>query len=338
MRTIEELKERLSSPSDRLISDIDEIEGDIMILGVGGKMGPSLAALAIRAAKSGNTPKRIIGVSRFSDSELKVELEQLGVETIAADLLKEDELQALPEVKNVIYMVGKKFGTGGNEHLTWAMNAYLPGRVAEKFKNSRIVVFSSGNIYPYVSVLSGGATESTVPDPRGEYAQSCLGRERIFEHFSHRYNIPMLIYRLNYAVEMRYGNLLEIANSVYREKPIDLRLGHMNVIWQGDANEIAIRSLLHCSSPPKILNVTGPETISIRWVANEFGRKMGKSPIFNNEEASDALLNNASHSHQLFGYPSVTLTEVMDWTAEWVQNEGETLGKPTHFQHRSGKF
>lgn len=338
MKTIEELKERLSNPSERLINDIDKIEGDIMILGVGGKMGPSLAELAVRATKAGNQSKRIIGVSRFSDSELKQDLEKAGVETITADLLKEDELQALPEVENVIYMVGKKFGTGGNEHLTWAMNAYLPGRVAEKFKNSRIVVFSSGNIYPYVSVLSGGATEATSPEPKGEYAQSCLGRERMFEHFSHRYDIPMLIYRLNYAVEMRYGNLLEIATAVYQEKPIDLRLGHMNVIWQGDANEIAIRSLLHCTTPPKILNVTGPETISIRWVANEFGQKMGKSPIFNNKESSDALLNNASHSHQLFGYPSVSLTEVIDWTAEWVQNEGETLGKPTHFQQRSGKF
>lgn len=338
MKTIQELNERLSNPSERLINDIDKIEGDIMILGVGGKMGPSLAELAVRASKSGSQSKRIIGVSRFSDASLKKDLEKVGVETIAADLLKEDELQALPEVENVIYMVGKKFGTGGNEHLTWAMNSYLPGRVAEKFKNSRIIVFSSGNIYPYVPVLSGGATETTPPDPRGEYAQSCLGRERVFEHFSHRYEIPMLMYRLNYAVEMRYGNLLEIATAVYQQKPINLRLGHMNVIWQGDANEIAIRSLLHCSSPPKILNVTGPETISIRWIAEEFARKMGTEAILDDEEAPDALLNNAAHSNQLFGYPSVTLSEVIDWTVEWVQNEGDTLGKPTHFQQRSGKF
>ncbi|MBY5958673.1 NAD-dependent epimerase/dehydratase family protein [Membranicola marinus] len=338
MKTIQELNERLSQPSERLIRDFEKIDGDIMILGVGGKMGPSLAELAVRASKKGKNSKRIIGVSRFSDATLKEDLEKIGVETITADLLEEDELQALPEVDNVIYMIGKKFGTGGNEHLTWAMNAYLPGRVAEKFRNSRIVVFSSGNIYPYVPVLSGGATESTPPDPRGEYAQSCLGRERIFEHFSHRYEIPMLIYRLNYAVEMRYGNLLEIATAVNQQKPINLRLGHMNVIWQGDANEIAIRSLLHCSTPPKLLNVTGPETISIRWVADEFGRKLGKKPIINDQEAPDALLNNAAHSHQLFGYPSVSLTEVMDWTADWVQNEGETLGKPTHFQQRSGKF
>lgn len=338
MRTLHELKKRMSKPSDRLIHDIKNIDGDILILGVGGKMGPSLAELAVRASKKAGSKKRIIGVSRFSDKKLKEELENTGVETITADLLKEDELQDLPEVKNVIYMVGKKFGTNGNEHLTWAMNAYLPGRVAEKFKNSRIVVFSSGNIYPFVPVDSGGATESTAPNPLGEYAQSCLGRERIFEHFSHRYNIPMLIYRLNYAVEMRYGNLLEIATAVYNEKPINLHTGHMNVIWQGDANEIAIRSLLHCKSPAKFLNVTGPETISIRWIANEFGKKLGKKPILNNKEGKTALLNNASHAHHLFGYPSVPLIQLIDWTAEWVENEGDTLGKPTHFQERTGTF
>lgn len=235
-------------------------------------------------------------------------------------------------------MVGKKFGTSGQEHQTWAMNSYLPGRVAEKFKKSRIVVFSSGNIYPYVPVFSGGATEDTPPGPLGEYAQSCLGRERIFEHFSRKYEIPMLIYRLNYAVEMRYGNLLEIARSVYQKKTIDLKMGHMNIIWQGDANEIAIRSLLHCSTPPKILNVTGPETISIRWTAEEFGKIFGTEPLFENEEEPTALLNNASHSYQLFGYPSVSLMQMIEWTAEWVQLDGETLDKPTHFQVRSGNF
>jgi len=338
MNTMQELKERLSTPSERLIKDFQKIEGDIMILGVGGKMGPSLAQLAVRASKASSNQNRIIGVSRFSDKSLQQELENDGVETIVADLLDEEELSALPEVDNVIYMVGKKFGTGGNEHLTWAMNAYLPGRVAEKFKNSRIIVFSSGNIYPFVSSLTGGSTESTAPEPLGEYAQSCLGRERIFEHFSHRYNTPMLIYRLNYAVEMRYGNLLEIATSVYQEKPIDLSVGHMNVIWQGDANEIALRSLLHCSTPPKILNVTGPETISIRWVAEEFGKRFGKKPILNNTEGTHVLLNNASYAHQLFGYPSVPLVQVIDWTAEWVRHGGETLGKPTHFQEQTGNF
>jgi len=338
MRTLEELENRLSTPSERLVEDIKNIKGDILILGVGGKMGPSLARLARRALDETGSDQRVIGVSRFSQGSLQEELEAAGVETIAADLTDEAELKQLPEVENVIYMVGKKFGTSGQEHMTWAMNSYLPGRVAEKFKKSRIVVFSSGNIYPYVPVFSGGATEDTPPGPLGEYAQSCLGRERIFEHFSRKYEIPMLIYRLNYAVEMRYGNLLEIARSVYQKKTIDLKMGHMNIIWQGDANEIALRSLLHCSTPPKLLNVTGPETISIRWAAEEFGKIFGMEPVFENEEEPTALLNNASHSHQLFGYPSVSLTQVIEWTAEWVQLDGETLDKPTHFQVRSGNF
>jgi len=338
MRTLEELENRLSAPSERLVEDVKNIKGDILILGVGGKMGPSLARLARRALDEAGSGQRVIGVSRFSQGSLQEELEIVGVETIAADLTDEAELRQLPAAENVIYMVGKKFGTSGQEHMTWAMNSYLPGRVAEKFKKSRIVVFSSGNIYPYVPVFSGGATEDTLPGPLGEYAQSCLGRERIFEHFSRKYEIPMLIYRLNYAVEMRYGNLLEIARSVYQKKTIDLKMGHMNVIWQGDANEIAIRSLLHCSTPPKLLNVTGPETISIRWAAEEFGKIFGIKPVFENEEEPTALLNNASHSHQLFGYPSVSLTQVMEWTAEWVQLDGATLDKPTHFQVRSGNF
>lgn len=338
MKSIEELKNRLSEPSDRLIKDIREIEGDILILGVGGKMGPSMARLAKRAFKECGSSQKVIGVSRFSDPGLRKELEDFGIETITADLLKEEELQALPEPGNVLYLVGKKFGTSGNEHLTWAMNAYLPGRVAEKFKDSRIVAFSSGNIYPFVPYGSGGATEETAPGPVGEYAQSCLGRERIFEHFSHRYEIPMLFYRLNYAVEMRYGNLLEIAKAVHEGDAIDLRNGHMNVIWQGDANEIALRSLLHCSTPPKLLNVTGPETISVRSVARQFGRIFKKEPKFINEEKPTSLLNNASLSHKLFGYPSVSLNQVIEWTAEWVQREEKTIDKPTHFQVRSGKF
>ncbi|SHG30362.1 Nucleoside-diphosphate-sugar epimerase [Fodinibius roseus] len=338
MKSLEELEDRLSKPSDRLIKDVKKIEGDIMILGVGGKMGPSMAKLATRAFKACGSDQKVIGVSRFSDPGQREELDDYGIETIAADLLNEEELQALPEPGNVLYLVGKKFGTSGNEHLTWAMNAYLPGRVAEKFKNSNIVAFSSGNIYPFVPYGSGGATEQTDPGPVGEYAQSCLGRERVFEHFSHRYDIPMLFFRLNYAVEMRYGNLLEIAKAVYQQEPIDLRNGHMNVIWQGDANEIALRSLLHCKTPPKLLNVTGPETISVRSVAHQFGRIFEQEPEFVNEEQPTSLLNNASHSHKLFGYPSVSLNQIIEWTAEWVQRDQKTIDKPTHFQVRSGKF
>jgi nucleoside-diphosphate-sugar epimerase len=338
MKTVEELELKLSEPSENLIKDIEKVDGDIIILGVGGKMGPSLAKLAVRAIKAAGINKRVIGVSRFSEEGLRLDLEKHDIETVAIDLLDDAHLQGLPEIENVIYMAGKKFGTHGNEHFTWAMNTYLPARVGEKFKNSRIVVFSSGNIYPFVPYGSGGATEDMPLSPIGEYAQTCLGRERVFTYFSHKYKTPVLMYRLNYAIDMRYGNLLEIAKMVYEGKPIDISNGHMNVIWQGDANEIALRSLLLCQSPPAILNVTGPETISIRWVAKEFGKLFQKTPEFINQEEPTALLNNASQCHKLFGYPKVSLREMIEMTAEWISSGGETINKPTHFQERSGKY
>lgn len=338
LNSVEELELKLATPSKGFIQDMAKLDGDILILGVGGKMGPSLAKLAMNTIKKTGIPKRVIGVSRFSEKGVMRDLENHGIETISIDLLNDEELQALPEVKNVIFMAGKKFGTSGNEHFTWAMNAYLPGRVGVKFRNSRIVVFSSGNIYPFVQIASGGATETTSPGPVGEYAQSCLGRERIFQYCSHQYQTPMLIYRLNYAVDMRYGNLLELAKMVQEEKTIDLTNGYMNVIWQGDANEIALRSLLLCESPAKILNVTGTETISIRWVAEEFGKMFGKAPRFENQEAPSALLNNAALCHRMFGYPKVALGEMIEMTYHWVIRGGPTLDKPTHFQERTGKF
>lgn len=338
MRTVEELEAKLAEPSPELIADMKNIDGDIMLLGVGGKMGPSLARLAMNAIQAAGVEKRVIGVSRFSDAATREELEAAGVETISCDLLNDKALQQLPDVKNIIYMAGNKFGTTGREWFTWAMNAYLPGRVAEKFKNSRFVVFSSGNIYPFTPVASGGATEDVAPDPVGEYGQSTLGRERVFSYFSHTYNIPMAIYRLNYAIDLRYGVLLEIAKAVYEEREIDVTMGHVNVIWQGDANEIAIRSLLHASTPPNIINVTGPETLSLRWVAGEFGKRFGKQPILVGQESEDALLNNAAKSFQLFGYPKVSVLQMIDWIAEWVKNDGLTWDKPTHFQEREGKF
>lgn len=336
--SVDELEDFLSTPSEALVREIAQVSGDILILGVGGKMGPSLAKLAKKAIKAAGIEKRVIGVSRFTETGLREELEREGIETIGIDLLDDRQLQSLPDVENIIYMAGKKFGTTGQEHFTWAMNTYLPGRVGEKFKNSRIVAFSSGNIYPFVSYGSGGADEEVVPDPKGEYAQSCLGRERIFQYFSHVHHIPMVIYRLNYAVDLRYGNLLEIAQMVQENREIELSNGHMNVIWQGDANEIALRSLLVCTSPAKILNVTGPETISIRWVAKELGKLLGRTPLFKNQEESHTLLNNASQSHRLFGYPKVSLREMIEMTAHWVKIGGETLNKPTHFQERTGKF
>jgi len=338
MRTVEELENFMTKPSSQLINDIKSLDGDILILGVGGKMGPTLAILAKRAINEANINKKVIGVSRFSSKKEREKLDANGVETVAADLLDDKALNALPDVKNVIFMAGNKFGTAGNEHFTWIMNTYLPGRVAKRFKNSNIVAFSSGNVYPLTNIVSENCSEDTPVGPIGEYAQSCLGRERILTNFSHNNDTKMLLFRLNYAIDMRYGVLLEIAQHVYNEQPIDLSMGSVNVIWQGDANEYAIRSLLHCESPPKTLNVTGPETLSVRWLANQIAVRMGKKAYFMKEEQPSALLNNASEAHELFGYPNVSLKHMIDMTTKWLMNKGEVSDKPTHFQERKGNF
>jgi len=338
MKDIDKLYQQLLIPSDELISEIAMLDGDILILGVGGKMGPALAKLAKHSIHEAGIKKIVIGVSRFSEPGLQDQLDQEGIRTYNADLLQDDQLDALPDVKNVIYMAGTKFGTSGKESFTWAMNSYLPGRVAEKYKNSRIVVFSTGNIYHLTPLDSGGSTENQPPNPFGEYAQSCLGRERIFEYFSSLYNTPMLIFRLNYANDVSYGVLLDIALSVKENKPIDLGMGYVNVIWQGDANERALRSLIHCQAPPKILNIAGPEIVSVRWLAEEFGRMFGLNPNFVNEEQSTALLSNATESCRLFGYPKVSLKTMMHVLVEWINQGGKTLNKPTHFQERKGQF
>jgi nucleoside-diphosphate-sugar epimerase len=338
MTPLELAEQELYRPSPALVEDISKLEGDIMILGVGGKMGPSLARLAKNAIETAGIKKRVIGVSRFTDTAAKAELEAEGVETIAADLLDEQDLAALPAISNIIYMAGTKFGTTGKEAQTWAMNTYLPGRVADRFRASRIVAFSTGNVYPFSAISGGGSAETHPVGPVGEYAQSCLGRERMFQYFSDKYQIPTLIYRLNYAIDLRYGVLLEMAKSVDSGKPIDLTTGCVNVIWQGDANEIAIRALHHCHSPANLLNVTGPETVSIKWLGEQFGVLLGKEPVFVNEVQPTALLNNASKAHQLFGYPRVTLRQMMELTVTWLQGGGKTINKPTHFQERKGQF
>jgi len=338
MRNIESVYKKLLEPSADLIEDIATIDGDIVVLGIGGKMGPGLARVAKQAIDKAGINKKIIGVARFSEPGLQEQLNSEGIETISADLLNEDDLQALPQEKNVLYLAGTKFGTTGKESLTWAMNSYLPGRVAQKFKNSRIVVFSTGNVYPLVPVVSGGATEDLPPEPIGEYAQSCLGRERIFQYFSLNNNTPVLIYRLNYANDVTYGVLHEIAKSVKENQPVDLSMGTASVIWQGDANEIAIRCLKHCSAPAKILNVTGPETVSLRWLAEQFGKMLGVTPEFINEERSTSFLSNAAESFRLFGYPKVTLKQMMEVILEWLNEGGKTLNKPTHFSERKGKY
>lgn len=339
METIDIAYQKVLAPSQRLIADMERLEGDIILLGVAGKMGPDLARLARRALDAaGRNDQKVIGVSRFSDPQMKAALEQDGIVTIATDLLDEASLTALPMAANVIYLAGHKFGTAGNESFTWAMNTYLPGRVADKYRNSHIVVFSSGNIYPFLPTASGGACEKISPEPIGEYAQSCLGRERIFEYHALKNKTPMVIYRLNYANDVSYGVLVEIARSVLEECPVNLAMGNVNVLWQGDANEYALRSLLHGTCPPRLLNITGPETASVHWLANEFGQLFGKTPLFDGEEQPTALLNNAAESFRLFGYPNVPLKEMMILIAEWLKADKPLLNKPTHFQERKGKF
>lgn len=325
-------------PSPQLLNDIVKIEGDILILGAGGKMGPAMAKLAKDAINETKIRKRVIAASRFSDPDVWNDLNNHGITTIKADLLNEDDLKKLPETPNVIYLAGHKFGTTGNESYTWAMNTFLPGMVAKRFKQSNIVVFSSGNVYPLSPVTSGGMPEEMPASPIGEYAQSCLGRERIFQYFSQKNDTPILIYRLNYANDVSYGVLLEIAKSVYGDREIDLAMGNVNVIWQGDANEIAIRSLLHCAVPAKILNVTGPETISVRWIAQEFGKTFNKTPKFTGIEESNALLSNAAECFNLFGYPNISLKQMIELISHWVIEGGKIKEKSTHFQEREGKF
>jgi NAD-dependent epimerase/dehydratase family protein len=333
-----ELEERLSRPTPADIAALAGLDGDLIILGAGGKMGPSLARLARRASDQAGAEKRIIAVARFTNPSLLSQLSSEGIETIACDLLDPGRLTDLPDVENVVFMAARKFGTTGAEYLTWAMNTYLPALVAERYRNSRIVAFSTGNVYPLLPVEQGGATESTPVDPQGEYAQSALGRERMFEYGSAKWGTPIVILRLNYAVELRYGVLVDIAIAVFERRPIDLKMAAVNVIWQGDANAMCLRSFAHCQSPPLILNITGPETLSVRSIAEEFGRRFGIEPQFTSEQMPTALLSNATKAQKLLGSPNVTACEMMDWIANWIKGGGALLNKPTHFQTRNGKF
>jgi nucleoside-diphosphate-sugar epimerase len=337
--SVAQLEDLLSSPTPRLVDAMRRLEGDIMVLGAGGKMGPSLARMAKRAAEEAGTPRRVLAVSRFSSEEARRMLEAHGVATIACDLLDPDALAALPDdVPNVVYMAGMKFGSDGNEPLTWAMNAYLPGRVSEKFRRSRIVAFSTGNVYGLTPRKRGGSREEDAPNPRGEYAMSCVGRERIFEHFGRLLKIPLALIRLNYAAEMRYGVLLDIARRVWRGEPVPLAMGYVNVIWQGDANAVSLAALERASTPPYVLNVSGHEILSVRDVAEELGRRLDRPVRFEGEEAPDALLSDGSKGHAEFGRPRVDAARLIEWTADWVRRDGPVLGRPTHFETRSGKF
>ncbi|HEX8911451.1 MAG TPA: NAD(P)-dependent oxidoreductase [Humisphaera sp.] len=341
IRDLDHLEDLLSEPTPGVIDTCRRLEGDVIVLGVGGKMGPSLSRMIVRASAAAGVKRRVIGVSRFgsgSGAALQKQLNGWGVETLSADLLDQAALDRLPDVPNVVYMAGMKFGSTGQQSLTWAMNSYLPGMVAQKYRRSRIVAFSTGNIYAFVPVASGGADEQGETNPVGEYGMSTLGRERIFEHFSRTLNIPTAIIRLNYAVEMRYGVQMDMALKVSRGEPIDLAMGNLNAIWQADANAHSIQAFDHVASPPRILNVTGPELLSVRSICQELGRLLGKDVTFTGTEAPTALLNNAQLSHRLFGYPRVPIGQVLRWTADWVKRGGATSGKPTGFEKRDGKF
>jgi len=338
IKTVEQLEERMSRPTQADIAAMREMEGDILILGVGGKMGPTLSQLVRRSANAAGKKIRVIGVARFSDKSMPDALRAYGIEPIACDLLEREELAKLPDAENVIFMAARKFGTTGAEHLSWAINTQLPALVAERYRKSRIVCFSSGNIYPLVPVTQGGATEQMPLGPQGEYAQSVLGRERIFEHASHRWGTKITLLRLNYAIDLRYGVLVDIARTVFDRRLIDLRMPLVNVIWQGDANSVCMRSIAHCSSPPFVLNLTGPETLSVRWIAEQFAQRFGQEASFTGEESPYALLNNSAKCHRLFGYPTVTPDEMIDWIAEWIEAGRALSNKPTHFQTQDGKF
>lgn len=333
-QTEESLDEFMSAPGTALVEDLARLDGDILILGVGGKMGPTLARMARLAAPA----KRIVAVARFSTAGLKEELEHHGIETIACDLLDRNAVAALPKLPNVIFMAGFKFGAGNDPGLTWAMNVLVPSIVAEVFAKSRIVVFSTGCVYPFANVREGGSSEDVVPNPPGEYAITCLGRERVFQYHSKLSGTPVLLFRLNYAIDLRYGVIHDIAQKIRGDKPVDVTMGHVNMIWQGDACSQALRCLLHCDSPAVPLNVSGPETVSVRWLAAELGRRMGEEPVITGEEADYSWLTNASRAVQLFGYPSVPLMSMLDWVADWVMADRRSLGKPTKFEVRSGSY
>lgn len=332
------LDELLSEPSSTSIQSLAEIPGDVIVLGAGGKMGPTLARMIRRAAEITGTDRRVIAVSRFSNPKTRTILDQQGVDTIACDLLDPGAIAALPDAANVFSMAAAKFGTSNNPSFTWAINVHLPALICQRYASSRIVAFSSGNIYPLVTATSGGSVETDEVDPHGEYAITALGRERIYEYFSRSWHIPVVLLRLNYAVEMRYGVLLDLALQVYHGHTIDLTMGFVNVIWQADANAMAIAALTDTASPHRVINVAGPEILRIRDICEHLANEFGREVCFTGTEAETAWLNNGSDGHAAYGLPRISPDQIVRWIADWVKRKQPTLSKPTHFQVRDGKF
>lgn len=334
----EQLEDILSTPGPADVEFMRRLSGDIIILGAGGKMGPSLVRLATRAADAAGIRRRIVAASLFSTETIPAEIERSGAEAITCDLSDPAQIAALPVCDNVIFMAGRKFGSTDRPDLTWVMNVLVPAAVLRHFASSRIAAFSTGNLYPFLPPDSGGARETDSPDPVGEYAQSCLGRERVFEYFSREFGTRVLLLRLNYAVDLRYGVLVDIAHRVHEGSPVSLTVGHINTIWQGDANSYALRGLELCGSPPRILNVTGPELVSVRRAAEFFAARFRREAIFEGTETGTALLSNASLCHSSLGLPSTKLDQLMEWVARWIEIGGASLNKPTHFEVKNGKY
>ncbi|HEY4132928.1 MAG TPA: NAD(P)-dependent oxidoreductase [Gemmatimonadaceae bacterium] len=333
--TESELDDLLSTPRAETVAALQQCPGDVIILGAGGKMGPTLARM-VRRATADN--RRVIAVSRWSSRAAERALNDAGVQTIGCDLLDRDPVAKLPDAPNVIFMAGHKFGTTGAPAMTWGMNVLVPAYCAERYRDSRIVAFSTGNVYALTPNSDGGSKETDQPAPVGEYASSCLGRERVFELYAARYGTRSAIVRLNYAIDLRYGVLVDLALKVWRGDEVSVAMGFVNVIWQGDANRIAIECLPHTSSPPFIINVTGTETLSVRQLAERLGQAFGKPVRFAGSERDDALLSNTSRMRSTFAAPSVTIDEMITRVAGWVAHDGPLLGKPTKFEARDGKF
>ncbi len=335
---VPELEDRLSEPTPGVVAALRELPGDLMFLGVAGKMGPTLARMARRASDAAGRKRRIIGVARFTEPGHFRALEAQGIEPIRCDLLDESAMARLPDVENIVYCAARKFGSTGDEALTWAMNTWLPALVCRRFRHSRIVAFSTGNVYGLTPVSGGGSIETDIPQPVGEYAMSCLGRERLFEHFSRTLGIPVVLLRLNYACELRYGVLVDLARRIWTGQPVDVGMGWFNCLWQGDANAMTLQSFALARTPPHVLNLTGPELLSVRTVAEQLGHRMHRPVNFTGSEGQSALLNHAGEALRRFGPPRVAAAELIGWAADWVMQGGVDLGKPTHFESRDGRF